>query len=135
MLGRGRTINLAVGPESLVLLDNPYCDETVRIGVGGTSGTRFVFARCEEGDVGAREFEEMLGRKSAGKRKVVAVLGAVAACGGYGVARGVRVLGGLVCTLAITVIVGVVSASGGIERDDRGVVYRKEEGEESAAVS
>mmetsp|Transcript_3039 Transcript_3039/g.6579 ORF Transcript_3039/g.6579 Transcript_3039/m.6579 type:complete len:565 (-) Transcript_3039:80-1774(-) len=46
-------IPLAVGPPSDVVLDTSYCDDVLRIGVGGTSGTRFVFTRCGTiGDVG-----------------------------------------------------------------------------------
>ncbi|KAL7469257.1 hypothetical protein ACHAXS_009518 [Conticribra weissflogii] len=37
---------LSVGPPSDVILDTSYCDDSLRIGVGGTSGTRFVFTRC-----------------------------------------------------------------------------------------
>ena len=49
---------IRLGPESSVVLDTTYCDEYVRIGMGGTSGTRFVFTRTE--DATATEYESLL---------------------------------------------------------------------------
>lgn len=36
---------MTIGPPSSVVLDTPYVDDRIRLGVGGTSGSRFVFVR------------------------------------------------------------------------------------------
>ncbi|CAJ1929396.1 unnamed protein product [Cylindrotheca closterium] len=36
------------GPTSSVVLDTPYIDDRIRLGVGGTSGTKFVFSRIKD---------------------------------------------------------------------------------------
>jgi len=41
---------LSLGPTSAVVLDSPYVDNRVRLGMGGTSGTQFVFRRIQEKD-------------------------------------------------------------------------------------
>jgi len=129
ILGRkGRVFNVNIGPSSLVLLDTNYCDEKMRIGMGGTSGTRFVFVRCADGDEGAVEYMELLRRKPAKKAKALLVLGAIASTGAYGaVAKGARFIGGTVCILSVLFGALIATASGGIESNDRGVRFREEE--------
>lgn len=56
---------LIVGPSSSVVLDTTYCDEHVRIGRGGRSGTCFVFATTSstteaEERGGALEYDELM---------------------------------------------------------------------------
>lgn len=50
---------LQLGPTSSVVLDTTYSDSNLRIGMGGTSGTRFVFARTNDQE--AKEYEMLLG--------------------------------------------------------------------------
>jgi hypothetical protein len=38
------------GPTSSVVIDTPYVDDRLRIGIGGTSGTKFVFSRVNDND-------------------------------------------------------------------------------------
>ena len=127
---RGRFFNINVGPTTSVLLDTTYCDDNVRIGMGGTSGTRFVFARCTDNDddVEANEFRALLERKPMQKKKAVVVLGALASAGVYGaVGKGLRVAGGAVALVSVLLGALITTSSGGIEDNDRGVLLRKEE--------
>ena len=125
---RGRLLNINVGPSTSVLLDTTYCDDKVRIGMGGTSGTRFVFARCADDDVEANEFQELLNRKPMQKKKMLALLGAVTLTAFYGaIGRGLRVSGGVVGIASVLVGILIATSSGGIESDDKSVQFRKEE--------
>ncbi|EJK60028.1 hypothetical protein THAOC_19688 [Thalassiosira oceanica] len=60
---------IRLGPESSVVLDTTYCDDCVRIGMGGTSGTRFVFTRTE--DETATEFESLLSLRTVPRWKLL----------------------------------------------------------------
>lgn len=117
---RGRVFNINVGPRTDVLLDTTYCDEKVRIGMGGTSGTRFVFRRCpDEDDAEANEFRALLSRKPTPKRKALIAFGTLASLGLYGaVFKRLRLLGGF--TTMVSCLFGALIAfsSGGIERDE-----------------
>ena len=44
----GKKLVFSLGPTSSVVLDTPYVDDRVRIGMGGTSGTKFVFTRVTD---------------------------------------------------------------------------------------
>jgi hypothetical protein len=68
-----RLININIGPTSSVVLDATYFDPKARIGMGGTSGTKFVFARCSEDDEEAKEFLPLLQRKPVSKRKAAMI--------------------------------------------------------------
>mmetsp|Transcript_16348 Transcript_16348/g.29500 ORF Transcript_16348/g.29500 Transcript_16348/m.29500 type:complete len:460 (+) Transcript_16348:48-1427(+) len=57
---------LQIGPSSSVILDTTYCDKMVRIGMGGTSGTRFVFTTTEVEE--AKEYEGLLNLSSKGNK-------------------------------------------------------------------
>ena len=77
--GGYKHLPLQIGPTSNVVLDTTYYDNKFRIGMGGTSGTRFVFARTNEDE--AKEYEELLNMPLANKFKVMSRLGVVLALG------------------------------------------------------
>jgi hypothetical protein len=57
----------SLGPTSSVVIDTPYVDDRLRVGIGGTSGTKFVFKRIigEEDDLEAtEEWKWLLNRTS-----------------------------------------------------------------------
>ena len=64
---------LQLGPVSNVVLDTTYYDEALRIGMGGTSGTRFVFVRTRDEE--ATEFKSLLKLPLARRGKVMRRLG------------------------------------------------------------
>lgn len=71
---------LQLGPSSSVVLDTTYRDDAVRIGMGGTSGTRFVFAATDDAEAG--EYEALLGLRSGGSRwRALAGLGSAFSAG------------------------------------------------------
>mmetsp|Transcript_864 Transcript_864/g.1780 ORF Transcript_864/g.1780 Transcript_864/m.1780 type:complete len:258 (-) Transcript_864:162-935(-) len=73
---------LKLGPTSSVLLDTTFYDSKVRVGMGGTSGTRFVFTSTAEEE--AKEYEALLNQPSSGnKRKVLTRLCAIMAASLY----------------------------------------------------
>eukprot|EP00587_Corethron_hystrix_P008307 CAMPEP_0113298668 /NCGR_PEP_ID=MMETSP0010_2-20120614/1018_1 /TAXON_ID=216773 ORGANISM="Corethron hystrix, Strain 308" /NCGR_SAMPLE_ID=MMETSP0010_2 /ASSEMBLY_ACC=CAM_ASM_000155 /LENGTH=329 /DNA_ID=CAMNT_0000151763 /DNA_START=76 /DNA_END=1062 /DNA_ORIENTATION=+ /assembly_acc=CAM_ASM_000155 len=43
-----RGVAICLGPPSSVVLDTPYVGKKLRLGVGGTSGTRFIFRRLAD---------------------------------------------------------------------------------------
>lgn len=75
VIGQGRFFNVCIGPTSSVVLDTSYIDDRIRIGVGGTSGTRFVFQRCPDPE--AEEFRQLLARRPMRRRTVCGVLGSL----------------------------------------------------------
>jgi hypothetical protein len=114
---KGRLVNVNIGPTSSVVLDAPYFDSKVRVGLGGTSGTKFVFARCREDDEEAKEFLPLLQRKPVSKRKATMVLLSVAGTGIFGaLRRGFQVTGSLAAVTSLLSLGLVLSSSGGIER-------------------
>jgi hypothetical protein len=123
VLGRtGRLLNINVGPRSSVVLDSPYVDDKIRLGLGGISGTRFVFERCPEKDDEANEFRALLAKKPWSKFKTLTGLSALTGMGLYGAyARGARVLG-ISFSIACALVGALIAFSGGgIERVDRSV--------------
>ena len=55
----------SLGPTSSVVIDTPYVDDRLRVGIGGTSGTKFVFKRVPDSDKEAiEEWKWLLNRKS-----------------------------------------------------------------------
>ncbi len=62
---------------SSVILDTTYYDKEVRIGMGGTSGTKFVFASTNKEE--ANEYEALLKIPYMKKYKVAAMLGLILA--------------------------------------------------------
>ena len=82
--GRGRRssssysyLPLQIGPKSSVVLDTTYCDEQVRIGMGGNSGSRFVFTATDS--LEAKEYGSLLKLPYVKKWKLLAQLGTVLA--------------------------------------------------------
>jgi hypothetical protein len=63
---------LQLGPISDVVLDTSFNDEFVRIGVGGTSGTRFIFTRTADDE--AKEYEALLQQPPAKKPKLLGIM-------------------------------------------------------------
>lgn len=61
---------LQIGPKSSVVLDTTYYDKAVRVGMGGTSGTRFVFTSTDVEE--AKEYEALL-NQPAGNTKMKAL--------------------------------------------------------------
>lgn len=136
---------IRLGPESSVVLDTTYCDDCVRIGMGGTSGTRFVFTRTE--DETATEFESLLSLRTVPRWKLLRNTGLAlsasmyAATGfvgfdrlkafivyalrctsntrlfGSGLKVGLRTIGVLMSILSGMAFAIVAFGSGGIERD------------------
>ncbi|KAL7539458.1 hypothetical protein ACHAXR_011866 [Thalassiosira sp. AJA248-18] len=73
---------LIIGPKSSVTLDTTYYDKMVRVGMGGTSGTRFVFTATAAEE--AKEYEALLSQQSGNnKRKVLATMGGILAASLY----------------------------------------------------
>lgn len=116
---RGRIANLNIGPSSNVVLDSTYVDDRVRIGMGGTSGSRFVFARCADDDTEANEFQALLLRRPMRRSRAFSTLFAAAGIGLYSAAyhRTLRILGCSISALAALIGLGLVFSSGGIERE------------------
>eukprot|EP00548_Thalassiothrix_antarctica_P014623 CAMPEP_0194173642 /NCGR_PEP_ID=MMETSP0154-20130528/7916_1 /TAXON_ID=1049557 /ORGANISM="Thalassiothrix antarctica, Strain L6-D1" /LENGTH=377 /DNA_ID=CAMNT_0038886755 /DNA_START=135 /DNA_END=1268 /DNA_ORIENTATION=- len=134
VLGKtGKFFNINVGPTTSVLLDTLYCDEYLRIGMGGTSGTRFVFKRCLEAkdEDEAKEFIPLLNRRPTSKRKALSVLGTLFTTGLYvSIIRRnalLRVTGGILGLLSFLLGSLIATSTGGIEQGDRSVEFRKEE--------
>lgn len=73
---------LKLGPVSSVILDTTFYDKMVRVGMGGTSGTRFVFTATTVEE--AREYEALLSQPSSGNKvKVLTRLGGIMAASLY----------------------------------------------------
>jgi len=122
----GRWLNINVGPKTSVVLDTPYVDDKVRIGLGGRSGTRFIFRRCD--DVEANEFRALLSRQPWSRRKTLIGLLGVAAASIYGsvMVRGIsRVVGGIASIVTLMAATLIAFSGGGIEADDRSVAEAK----------
>lgn len=68
---------LQLGPLSDVVLDTSFNDRFVRIGMGGTSGTRFVFTRTNDGDSEALEYKALLQQPPAKKPKLLGMMTSV----------------------------------------------------------
>ena len=138
---------IRLGPESSVILDTTYCDDRVRIGMGGTSGTRFVFTRTT--DESATEYESLLSLRTVPRRTLLrntglALSASVYAATGFvgfdrlksfvvyawrcacaskprlfdsGFMAGLRTMGVLMSILSGMAFAIVAFGSGGIERD------------------
>ena len=130
-----RNLTLSLGPKSSVVLDATYVDQNIRIGKGGTSGTRFVFKRCLDGDVEAEEFKTLLLAKPTKKKKLLAsILFAMIASSSTGFLFGTRgggqmvnnqflrfntVVGRFVSIITSFLFIGVLFSTGGIEQDNQ----------------
>ena len=65
---------LQLGPLSDVVLDTSFNDQFVRIGMGGTSGTRFIFTRTNDYDNEALEYKALLKQPPAKKPKLLGMM-------------------------------------------------------------
>jgi hypothetical protein len=113
-----RLINVNIGPTSSVVLDATYFDSKVlRIGMGGTSGTKFVFARCSEDDEEAKEFLPLLQRKPVSKRKDAMILHSIAGTAIFGaLERGFQVTYSSAAVTSLLSLGMMILSSGGIGR-------------------
>ena len=116
----GRFFNLRLGPKSSVVLDTTYIDENVRIGMGGTSGTRFVFTKCAKDDLEAEEFKKLLLMKPTGKSKILSFLLAFAGTAGLFAKKNLlpKALSRIISVSTLLIFVGTIFSSGGIEQDE-----------------
>lgn len=117
---KGKILNLNLGPRSSVVLDTTYCDDKIRVGKGGTSGTKFVFRRLRSDDEGPNEWRPLLARQPLRKSKALIVLGSVL---GWGIQSAVRDPKARVAGISISAVASLVGAivvlsSGGIEQDN-----------------
>lgn len=116
---KGWALNLCLGPKSSVVLDTTYLDRELRIGKGGTSGTRFVFKRCDDGDIEAEEFKSLLLNKSTGKGKLLSILLFVAGTAGLAgnQFRSSKIVVRSISLVSSLLFLGVLCSTGGIEQD------------------
>lgn len=114
----GRFFNFQIGPPSSVVLDTSYIDEKVRIGVGGTSGTRFVFKKCSEDDNDAKEFFSLLQRRPMNRSTLLAFLGCVIGVGVRSIMKGTVLSGGAITVMGLLATTAVAFSTGGIENDN-----------------
>jgi hypothetical protein len=117
---------ISFGPTSSVVIDTPYVDERIRIGVGGTSGTKFVFARVTEDDQEAKEaWKWVLEQPSMITKTKVSwalVLASVLSGLGWKLLRGFgRWVSGASAAIGLVSLALVLSSTGGIET--RGDTY------------
>jgi hypothetical protein len=122
----GRFFNFQIGPPSSVVLDTSYIDEKVRIGVGGTSGTRFVFQKCSDDDNDAKEFFSLLRRRPMNRSTLLAFLGLVIGIGVRSAMKGTVWSGGAITVMGLLATTAVAFSTGGIE-DDNGDDLKEEE--------
>lgn len=64
-------LSLSIGPKSSVVLDTTYIDSVIRVGKGGTSGTRFVFSRLAPDDPSAAYYEKLLRLNTLSRRRLL----------------------------------------------------------------
>ena len=75
----------AFGPTSSVVLDTTYIDDRIRIGVGGTSGTKFIFSRLQKDDKEALAWKWLLEQPTAiTKKKAAFFMGLLCGLSCYG---------------------------------------------------
>ena len=119
VLGERGRFSFSLGPKSSVVLDTTYLDEVIRIGKGGTSGTRFIFKRCANDDREAEDFKSLLLMKSIGKAKLSSFLLVLVAGSGI---LGNRYIGSKIVSRSVSAVLSilflaVLFSTGGIERD------------------
>jgi len=110
-------LSFCLGPVSNVVLDTPYYNKKFRIGKG-SAGSRFVFQRCAEDDVEAKEWTTLYDKKPLRKKRILLALGIV-----FGSGIGLKSLGQRALSytiIALSSVLGSITllSSGGIERDD-----------------
>jgi hypothetical protein len=128
VLGKsGRWFNIHIGPKTSVVLDTTFVNDQVRIGLGGRSGSRFIFRRCDADELEANEFRALLSRRPWSRKKTLSILLVAAQASTYVAAtrKSARLLG--FCFTALTLLVAalIVFSGGGIEADDQSVAAAK----------
>ena len=128
ILGKsGRWLYIHVGPKTSVVLDTTFVNDQVRIGLGGRSGSRFIFRRCNGDELEANEFRALLSRRPWSRKKTLSTLLVVAQASTYAAVtrKSARLLG--ICFTVLTLLVAALIAfsGGGIEADDRSVAEAK----------
>eukprot|EP00980_Cylindrotheca_fusiformis_P004335 scaffold921_cov126-Cylindrotheca_fusiformis.AAC.14 len=112
---------VSFGPTSSVVIDTPYVDDRIRIGVGGTSGTKFVFARVSEDDDEAKEAWQWILEQptmiTKTKASVGLILTSVISTIGFRILEGGvgKWLSGALAAVSLVSLALVVSSTGGIE--------------------
>ncbi len=116
----GRFFNFKLGPKSSVVLDTTYLDNKIRIGKGGTSGTRFIFTRCcSENDGEVEEFKKLLLMKPTGKTKLLSILIAAVVISARTSLLGQKIIGKALTVSISLLIVAILFSTGGIEQDQQ----------------
>ena len=115
-------IPVQVGPTSSVVLDTPYVDPQIRVGIGGTSGTKFLFVRCLPNDDEAKQFLPFIQRQTIIRKRNMAIALLSLAVGGVSSilsqrAMVMKLIGTMITATSLLVFGLVVTSSGGIERD------------------
>lgn len=118
---RGRIANIQLGPPTSVVLDTTYNDSVVRIGKGGSSGTRFIFSRCREGKDSnlAKEFLTLINRKPTRRRRILATIATIGtSVSWFALNREAKALSRLVAILTFFSAALVTISTGGVEQDE-----------------
>ena len=116
-IGRGEKMwcNIQLGPSTDVILDTTHVGNAVRLGMGGISGSKFVFSRCQDNDMEANEFRDLLKMKPVRRRILLGVLGTLISVGGFSFSRGQRIFGGMLSLFTSFVGIAVLTSTGGVE--------------------
>lgn len=119
ILGKsGKLFNFQIGPSTSVVLDTSYVDDQYRIGVGGSSGTRFLFTKCLHNDVDARAFLGLIQQRPVQRSTLLATLGIICGLGARAVwNRSTRWLGGSVLIVGLLSATAISVSTGGVEDD------------------
>eukprot|EP00978_Attheya_sp_CCMP212_P023229 scaffold70598_cov60-Attheya_sp.AAC.6 len=127
-------MHVQLGPKSSVILDTTHVDDRIRIGKGGTSGTRFIFGRVPSSKTfQATEYQSLLLQKPnpLRKRGLVARLGlgsTLGTVGGImaGPFRIVKILAWTFAAVSTLLLIPILFSTGGIEEDDDDAQRQKE---------
>ena len=111
--------NLQLGPSTSVILDTTHVNNLIRIGMGGVSGSKFVFCRCNNNDEEANEFRALLKMRPVRRRMLLGMLGTFLSVGWLSYSRGYRIFGGLMSVLASILGIAVGTSTGGVEADQQ----------------
>jgi hypothetical protein len=114
---KGIWCSLQLGPKTDVILDTTHVDNLLRVGMGGVSGSKFVFCRCEDKDEEANEFKALLKMRPVRRRMLLGTLGTLLSVGWLSFSRGYRIFGGLMSVLASLLGFAVGTSTGGVEAD------------------
>jgi hypothetical protein len=127
-------LHVQLGPKSSVILDTTHVDGVIRIGKGGTSGTRFIFGRVPSSKTfQATEYQSLLLQQPnpLRKRGLIARLGlgsTLGIIGGImaGPFRIVKILSLTLAAVSTLLLLPILFSTGGIEEDDDDTQRQKE---------